>query len=270
MPLLTALSPWLILTACSLLINAPFLPFFGLTFKKLEMALPIVPGAPEKIRFFWQAYFWIMVSSVLAFPFLKPTRAALRATGRKWLKRAPRPVFAAAIFFAIAFVINHSGRNAAWELVDPGRNMVHILAGAAAAAFGRLYAAVAPFLGLLGGFVSGSESLGDRHADSAPSRGGGQDRGVGLIVAAASGIGGGLASVISPAKLQNAAASIDRIGEEARVIPADVRHRPDHHRGLRGPDARLGAVEGQVQHLTIMLRYAPSATSCTKMLNVKT
>jgi hypothetical protein len=40
-----------------------------------------------------------------------------------------------------------------------------------------------------------------------------------LLVAAASGIGGGLASVISPAKLQNAAASIDRIGEEAQVIP---------------------------------------------------
>jgi lactate permease len=30
--------------------------------------------------------------------------------------------------------------------------------------------------------------------------------------------GGGLASVISPAKLQNAAAAIDRIGEEHTVI----------------------------------------------------
>jgi lactate permease len=40
----------------------------------------------------------------------------------------------------------------------------------------------------------------------------------GLLIAAASGIGGGLASVISPAKLQNASASIDRIGEEAHVI----------------------------------------------------
>ena len=33
-----------------------------------------------------------------------------------------------------------------------------------------------------------------------------------------SGIGGGLASVISPAKLQNASAAIDRIGEEAGVL----------------------------------------------------
>ena len=30
--------------------------------------------------------------------------------------------------------------------------------------------------------------------------------------------GGGLASVISPAKLQNAAASIDKLGEENKVI----------------------------------------------------
>ena len=45
---------------------------------------------------------------------------------------------------------------------------------------------------------------------------------IGLIVAAASGIGGGLASVISPAKLQNAAASIDRIGEETQVIRTTV------------------------------------------------
>jgi len=41
---------------------------------------------------------------------------------------------------------------------------------------------------------------------------------VGLIIAAASGIGGGLASVISPAKLQNASAAIDRIGEESAVL----------------------------------------------------
>ena len=35
-----------------------------------------------------------------------------------------------------------------------------------------------------------------------------------------SGIGGGLASVISPAKLQNAAAVIDKIGMESQVIRA--------------------------------------------------
>jgi len=37
-------------------------------------------------------------------------------------------------------------------------------------------------------------------------------------VTAVTGIGGGLASVISPAKLQNAAATIDALGIESQVI----------------------------------------------------
>ena len=39
-----------------------------------------------------------------------------------------------------------------------------------------------------------------------------------IIITAGLAFGGGLASVISPAKLQNAAASIDKLGEEAKVI----------------------------------------------------
>jgi lactate permease len=151
-------------------------------------------------------------------PFLKPTRAQLRRSFRKWLGRAPRPVFAAAIFFSIAFVINHSGKGADWLVVDPSRNMVHVVATASAVAFGQLYPLIAPFLGLLGGFISGSETssiamLTALHLQTAERIGAS-----GLLIAAASGIGGGLASVISPAKLQNASATIDRIGEEAAVI----------------------------------------------------
>ena len=39
-----------------------------------------------------------------------------------------------------------------------------------------------------------------------------------IIITAGLAFGGGLASVISPAKLQNAAASIDKLGEENKVI----------------------------------------------------
>ena len=213
-----AVSPWIILTVASLAVNAPFLPLFDLFFKQIAMPVEIIPQAPEKLRIFWQAYFWILASTVLAFPFLKPTRAQLVTSYKRWMKRAPRPVLAAAIFFAIAFIINHSGKGADWQLVDKTHNMVFVVAGAAADTFGRLYPLIAPFLGLLGGFISGSETssiamLTELHLTTA-----GKIGAIGLIVAAASGIGGGLASVISPAKLQNAAASIDRIGEEAKVI----------------------------------------------------
>ena len=221
--LTAAISPWLILTGFALLVNAPFLPFFELTFSTLSMPIEIIPGAPEKVRLFWQAYFWILISTLLALPFLNSKKEILWASLKKWLKRAPRPMLASGVFFAIAYLINHSGVNGSWELVDQNMNMVHVIANAASQLFGGFYPAVAPFLGLLSGFISGSETsaiamLTDIHLTTAESIGA-----AGLLIAAASGIGGGLASVISPAKLQNAAASIDRIGEESQVIRVTIR-----------------------------------------------
>jgi lactate permease len=219
MRLRLAISPWIILTAGSLIVNTPFLPFFDLTFNRLAMPVEIIPGSPEKLRFFWQAYFWIFTSTIMALPFLKVDKVKLHASISKWLKRFPRPTLTAAVFFAIAYIINHSGKGVDWQLVDPQNNMVYVLANASAGLFGRLYPVIAPFLGLLAGFISGSETsaiamLTSLHLSTAAKIGA-----AGVLIAAASGIGGGLASVISPAKLQNASASIDRIGEEGKVIP---------------------------------------------------
>ena len=218
MPLWIALSPWLILTFFAVLVNLPGLPFYDLTFKTWAMPVEIVPGTPEKVRLLWQAYFWILVSTLLAIPILKPTQAQLSVSLNKWIKRAPRPMLASAIFFAIAYIINHSGKGLDWQLADSSRNMVTVLANASASAFGNFYPLIAPYLGLLAGFISGSEAsaiamLTTLHLSTAEKIGA-----IGLIVAASSGIGGGLASVISPAKLQNASASIDRIGEESAVL----------------------------------------------------
>jgi lactate permease len=217
-PLWVAVSPWIILTVFAVLVNLPALPFYALTFKTFAMPVEIIPGAAEKVRMFWQAYFWILVSTLIALPILKPTRQQLGDSLRKWIQRAPRPMLASAVFFAIAYIINHSGKSLDWTLVDPTRNMVTVLADASSATFGHFYPLIAPYLGLLAGFVSGSEAsaiamLTRLHLTTAEQIGA-----IGLLVAAASGIGGGLASVISPAKLQNAAAAIDRIGEEASVL----------------------------------------------------
>jgi lactate permease len=216
--LTAATSPWILLVIFATVVNLPSLPFYKYFFTTLAMPVEIIPSAPEKIRLFWQAYFWILVSTFLALPFLKPTRRQLQDSLGKWLKRAPRPMFASAIFFALAYLMNHSGKGLDWTLADPANNMVAVLANASALAFGRFYPAVAPYLGLLAGFISGSEAssiamLTGLHLSTAAKIGA-----VGLLVAAVSGIGGGLASVISPAKLQNAAASIGRIGEEAGVL----------------------------------------------------
>ncbi|NTU75648.1 MAG: SpoIIE family protein phosphatase [Anaerolineaceae bacterium] len=213
-----AISPWLILTAFAFVVNLPTLPFYDLVFVQWAMPVEIISGAPDKVRLFWQAYFWILASTILAVPFLKPTKKQVGDSLKKWLKRAPRPMLASAVFFAIAYIINHSGKGLDWTLADPNNNMMFVLANAAADTFGKLYPLAAPYLGLLAGFVSGSEAssiamLTKLHLTTAEKIGVPV-----LLIAAASGIGGGLASVISPAKLQNAAAAIDRIGEESGVL----------------------------------------------------
>ena len=221
--LLRATSPWILLTVFSLILNAPFLPFFKLTFVDWAMPLEIIPGSPEKIRLLWQAYFWVVVCTFLALPIMRATGEQVRRGLRTSAKRAMRPIMSASVFFAIAYVMNHSGKGLDWQLADPMSNMVNVMAGASATAFGRFYAAVAPFLGLLGGFISGSETssiamLTKLHLSTSDKIGA-----YGPIVAAGSAIGGGLASVISPAKLQNAASSIDRIREASTAIrPAFV------------------------------------------------
>jgi len=218
-----ACSPWILLTIFSLILNAPFLPFFKITFVDWAMPLNIIPGSPEMLRLFWQAYFWVVVCTFLALPIMRATGEQVRRGLKTSGKRALRPIMSASVFFAIAYVMNHSGKGSDWTLAEPAHNMIYVMADASAGLFGKFYAAMAPFLGLLGGFISGSETssiamLTKLHLSTSDKIGAS-----GIVVAAGSAIGGGLASVISPAKLQNAASSIDKIREASTAIrPAFV------------------------------------------------
>ncbi len=234
MALALAALPWILLVVFSAITNVGRLGLYDVLFRRLAMPLEIVPGRPERMRMLWQAYTWVLIATLIAIPFYRMGAARLRAAGRKTLRRAPRPAFAAAVYFAIAFVLNHSGKLAAvadgrpaWAPAPAGDNMVKVVAEASASVFHEAYGGVAAFLGLLGGFISGSETsaiamLSKLHFDTIARVLEGPDPErlirVSLLVAAVSGIGGGLASVISPAKLQNAAAVIDRIGLEGQVI----------------------------------------------------
>jgi lactate permease len=143
---------------------------------------------------------------------------------RKFLKRGPRPVLAAAIFFAMAEVMNFSGYTFSpvgvmTPPLEATSNMIYLLA-TLTAGLGILYPLLAPFLGLLAGFISGSETSAiamftNYHYQASTST---LIAANPLVVSASNGIGGGLASVLSPAKIQNAAAVIDEIGIEGQVI----------------------------------------------------
>jgi lactate permease len=110
-PLWKALSPWALLIILILILNVPK-DMFNYLYK--TMALPITglsANASEKIntRALWQAYTWIFVSIILSMAVIRPKVSEIKDTVKVWWKRAPRPVFSAAIFFAIGEVMNMSG-----------------------------------------------------------------------------------------------------------------------------------------------------------------
>ncbi|MBL8029254.1 MAG: L-lactate permease [Fibrobacteres bacterium] len=220
-PLWKALLPWTMLVVLILCLNLPK-DVFNTLYRTLKFPIMGVTanGAPLDTRVLWQAYTWILVSIILSIPFLKPSKTQLKETLSVWLKRAPRPVFSAAVFFAIGEVMNMSGFDMTTKTFAVP-SMVKVLADNSAAAFQSAYGAVVPFIGLFGGFITGSEAstiaMLAKYTMSTAKTLGLPITGL-IIVTAALAFGGGLASVISPAKLQNAAASIDKIGEENKVI----------------------------------------------------
>ena len=77
-------------------------------------------------------------------------------------------------------------------------------------------------LGLFAGVISGSESSAIAMLTGLNLSTANQIGANGLLIAAAGGIGGGLASVLGPAKLMAASATIDRLGEENAVLRASI------------------------------------------------
>lgn len=221
-PLWKACAPWLILIILVLALNIPK-DIFNYLYRTL--LLPIngisADGSPINTRALWNAYTWILVSVLLSMLIVRPSRKQIKETGSVWLKRAPRPVYSAAIFFAIGEVMNTTGYNMATKTTQDGMNMIRILADASAQVFHGIYGCIVSFIGLFGGFLTGSEASTIAmfaNYTLKTSRTLGLDNTKLIVITAALAFGGGLASVISPAKLQNAAASIDKIGEEHKVI----------------------------------------------------
>ncbi|WP_027629894.1 L-lactate permease [Ruminiclostridium cellobioparum] len=219
-PLWKALSPWIILIGLILALNLPKPAYDFLYNLKLPINGIAVDGKGIVTRAVWNAYTWIAVAVVISMLFIRPKASQVKESFKVWWKRAPRPVFSAAIFFAIGEIMNYSN----WSMETmkyQSASMIKVLADVSANAFSGAYGFITGFIGLFGGFITGSEAstiamFANYTMETAKNLNMGLN---GLIIAtAALAFGGGLASVISPAKLQNAAASIDKLGEENKVI----------------------------------------------------
>ena len=220
-PLWKALTPWIALVVLILILNLPK-DVFNYLYRvvKLPVTGLTADGSPLDTRALWNAYTWIFVSTIVSMAFIRPTATQLKNTVSIWLKRAPRPVFSAAIFFAIGEIMNMSGYSMITRKFETA-SMVKVLADYSALYFHDAYGAIVAFIGLFGGFITGSEaSTIAMFAKYTMTTAKNLDMSLfgTIIIAAGLAFGGGLASVISPAKLQNAAAAIDKLGEENQVI----------------------------------------------------
>ena len=87
-PLWKALSPWALLILLVLALNLPK-DVFNYLYRTLKLPIAglCADGKPLDTRALWQAYTWIFISTVLAIPLLRPTKAQLTDTLKVWLKR---------------------------------------------------------------------------------------------------------------------------------------------------------------------------------------
>ncbi|MEG1537859.1 MAG: L-lactate permease, partial [Clostridiales bacterium] len=223
--LLKALSPWLILLGC-LVIVAFVNPVDQLLRVKLAMPVTLIPGSVVNLRILWNAYFWIVASTLLSIPVLRPGKAQLREVVRIWGKRGLKPFVSAFVFFSLGYVMTYSGYqilpDGNWVLPDQLQNMLGVLAEGSARVFGSLYTLIAAPLGLFAGFITSSEAsalamFAKYNILTAEKLG--MDA---LAITAATGVAAGIASIISPAKLQSAAATIDAQGEENNLLKQTI------------------------------------------------
>ncbi len=223
MPIGRAALPWLLLVFFVIVISIPVLStgLYGLLGPLQRVT--IVADRVIDLKLLNQAYTWVLVSTLVSAPFLVRGRDEARKIVQVWLKRAWAPTFAAAIFFAIAYVMDWSGQTVIDNALTfaPGTadiNMNAVIGLTLAMTFGVAFPAISPLLGLFGAFVSGSE------ASSNVMFHGILKRATGVLdldfikVYSAHAVAGGIASGIAPAKIINAAAVIDQLGMEGEVI----------------------------------------------------
>lgn len=223
MPIGRAALPWLLLVVFCVVISIPMIATRLHDLLGPLQVVTVVANKSVDLKFLNQAYTCVLVSTVVAAPFMVRSREEGRKIVEIWLKRAWAPTLAAAIFFAIAYVMDWSGQTVidgalGFATGTTDVNMNAVIGLMLAMTFGITFPAISPMLGLFGAFVSGSE------ASSNVMFHGILKRATGVLdldfttVYSGHAVAGGIASGISPAKIINAAAVIDQLGIEGEVI----------------------------------------------------
>lgn len=219
-----ALSPWLILIALALAVSVP--PFTD-WLRRLDGPAFWIFDRPLDFDAFAQVYTWIFAATILSLPILRPSREQLRKAVYLWVRRIWSPFIAYALFFGVAYVMAWSAMDVSSGKLVPAAefaavNMNNVVGLTLAAVFGSMFVFVAPWLGLFGAVVGGSEASSNvmfypiqhKAAEGIGITQAGQDTSAFMTIYGSHANGGGIASAITPSKINNAAATI---GADAKL-----------------------------------------------------
>lgn len=223
LPLWKAAFPWILLVFFAIVISIPFIQAGLYNLLGPVQKIPVVANKAVDLKLLNQAYFWVVISTLIAAPLLVRSRAEGTKILSIWVARAWSPTLAAMVFFAIAYVMDWSGQSVmnntlAFAEGAAAYNMNAVIGLALALFFGVTFPVISPFLGLLGAFISGSEASSNVMFYGILHKSTDVLNLNFLQVYAAHAVAGGVASGIAVAKIVNAAAVIDKLGIEGEVI----------------------------------------------------
>ncbi len=223
MPLWKAAFPWILLVTFAIVISIPVIQSGLYAFLGPIQKIPVVANKFVDLKLLNQAYFWVLISTIIAAPLLIRSSAEAKHILSLWVKRAWSPTLAAMVFFAIAYVMDWSGQSVINGVVTfaPGANAfnMNVVIGLSLALFfGVAFPLFSPMLGLFGAFVSGSESSSNVMFYGILKKSTDVLNLNFMQIYAAHAVAGGIASGVAVAKIINAAAVVDKLGIEGEVV----------------------------------------------------
>lgn len=226
--LIRAFSPWLLLITFAVFISIPAVGDFLADIPGSVEQFIVFADQPVDLDFFNQIYFWIFIALLASLPILKPTKAQLGRAFKTWTRTIWGPFIAYSVYFSIAYVMFFSAMviSTSGDLLPSqfyhSHNMDVVVGITLAGIFGIGFIFIAASLGLFGAVVGGSETASNvmfmkiQHQASVDI---GLNHDQFMTMYGAHAAGGGIASAMTPAKINNAVATIDAgKGLESRVM----------------------------------------------------
>ena len=212
-----AFSPWMMLTVLAVIVSVPQVGAWLTTVLGGSEVVTVFADQRVDLDVLSQIYTWIFVAVALSLFTLKMTGKQVKSAFMTWLKRFVGPFLCYSIYFCIAFVMAFSAMEIVNGALEPSGlfdhlNMNIVLGTTLAAVFGAGYVFVAASLGLFGAVVGGSETSSNvlflSIQRTAATDVGLNEAGF-MTVYGSHAVAGGIASSVTPAKINNAVVTID-------------------------------------------------------------